>query len=248
MTRETLALLGGVLILASATLALLAFTLWRNRQEDEAREAGEPAGSEAIAGTPEPEEAPALPMTQAEPTLPRPVAPSLPEEPSAAHRRPEAPAGTAGGEPSPSRLIPVAALLRDEVTGGLVIRVGEREYRSAAEVSVSGDRPRMEYTLAELNRWFGVQASEAPTPKKEEERTAKAPARKLSMVEQINHILDRKLAEEPGGHRGVRLVEGAGGAIRVYLGVDGYDAIDDVPDPEVRHLIREAVSEWENAH
>jgi hypothetical protein len=43
-------------------------------------------------------------------------------------------------------------------------------------------------------------------------------------------------------------VEGPAGSIRVYLGVEGYDAIDDVPDPEVRRLIREAVSEWENAH
>jgi len=106
----------------------------------------------------------------------------------------------------------------------------------------------MEYTLAELNRWFGGAGAEELRPKKDEEKAVKPPAGKLSMVEQINQILDRNLAEEPGSRRGVRLVDGPAGSIRVYLGVEGFDAIDDVPDPEVRRLIREAVSEWENAH
>ena len=247
MTRETLALLGGVLILASATLALLAYTLWRSRREDETGEGGEPAKVEA-ALAPEPGAEPALRPAEAEPTVPRPIASSLLERLSPPPPPPEARAVTVGKEPATGRFIPVATLLRDEVTGGLVIRVGEREYRSAAEVSVSGDQPRMEYTLAELNRWFGGAGAEGPRPKKDEEKAVKPPAGKLSMVEQINQILDRNLAEEPGSRRGVRLVEGPAGSIRVYLGVEGYDAIDDVPDPEVRRLIREAVSEWENAH
>lgn len=143
-------------------------------------------------------------------------------------------------------MIPVANLLRDEVTGGLVVRVGDRDYRSAADLLTSRDRQRMEYTLAELNRWF------SPAPQKQEEREAARPAvapeaarRPLSMVEQINQILERKLRDLPEARRAVRLVEGAGGSVRVYVGVDAYSSIDDVPDSDIRGLIRDAVAEWE---
>jgi hypothetical protein len=65
------------------------------------------------------------------------------------------------------------------------------------------------------------------------------------MIDQINTILERKLAESPQGLKGVRLVEGTGGALRVFVGLQSY-AFDEVPDPEVRKVIREAVAEWEN--
>lgn len=173
-----------------------------------------------------------------------------PTVPAAAEEIPREPAEERAGQvaaPTPERMISVASLLRDEVSGGLVVRVGEREYRSAAELLVSRDRQRIEYTLLELNRWF---EGEREKRKGREPRGAAAPEvgrRPLTMVEQINKILDQKLAELPGANRGVRLVEGAGGSVRVYVGVEGYDAIDDVPDAEIRRLIREAVAEWEAA-
>lgn len=173
-----------------------------------------------------------------QPTAP----PSLPEPEAAVERAP----APQPAEPM-ERMISVAHLLRDEVTGGLVVRVGERDYRSAAELLTSRDRLRIEYTLEELNRWFSV-----VPPKKEERETAKpaAPAamrRPQSMVEQINHILERMQRDLPEARRGVRLVEGAGGSVRVYVGVDAYSSVDDVPDPDIRGLIRAAVAEWEAA-
>ncbi len=68
--------------------------------------------------------------------------------------------------------------------------------------------------------------------------------RSQSMIEQINEVLRQKLAERESGPRAVRLAEGLGGGIRVYVGVESY-SIDEVPDEEVRAIIRQAVKEWE---
>jgi hypothetical protein len=65
------------------------------------------------------------------------------------------------------------------------------------------------------------------------------------MVEQINAILEKRLLERPELSRGIRLAEGPGGAIKVYVGIDSYNGIDDVPGADIRQLIREAVAEWE---
>ena len=66
----------------------------------------------------------------------------------------------------------------------------------------------------------------------------------LSMIEQIDDILQRKMTEMAGAPQGVRLVEGAGGSLRVFIGVQSF-AFEDVPDADVKRLIREAVAEWE---
>jgi hypothetical protein len=65
-----------------------------------------------------------------------------------------------------------------------------------------------------------------------------------SMVQQINDILQRKLAEVSGPSRGVRLLEGAGGALRVFIGLQSY-SFEDVPEEDVKRMIRDAVAEWE---
>ncbi len=219
MNAESLPLLGVILIGVSAALAVAALLVSRRRGAAEEAKSDE-----------------------------SPAPPSLPEpEPAVEHAPAPQAAGPVGLAEPMERMISVAHLLRDEVTGGLVVRVGQRDYRSAAELLTSRDRQRIEYTLEELNRWFSL------APQKQEEReSAKPPApaaarRPLSMVEQINQILERMLRDLPEAQRAVRLVEGAGGSVRVYVGVNAYSSIDDVPDPDIRGLIREAVAKWEAA-
>ncbi len=186
-----------------------------------------------------------LSRRRGEPEEPRHEVPDAAAAPlEAAEDQPPAP--VPAGAP-PDRMIPVATLLRDEVTGGLVVRVGEREYRSAAELLTSRDRQRIEYTLGDLNRWFSLspaKPTEREPPKPAAPETARRP---LTMVQQINQILERKLRDLPEARRAVRLVESSSGSVRVYVGVDAYDSIDEVPDPEIRRLIQEAVAEWEAA-
>jgi hypothetical protein len=212
-------ILAFVSLAASGAFAYLAYRVWKKKEGEEA-----PEGVGTEIAPPE-----ILPTDEVRPAIaPLTPAPSAPASAEATHERP----------------IPVATLLRDELTGGLVIRVGEREYRTASELLESKDRKRMEYTAAELSRWLGLDKPTSTLPAPAEAKPA-APQPPKSMVEQINTILDRKLQEKPEPSRAVRLVEASGGGIKVYVGIDSYNAIDDVPDAEIRQLIREAVAEWE---
>lgn len=144
--------------------------------------------------------------------------------------------------PGDARLFPVMTLLRDDVTGDLVLQIGPRTYRNRADLEASGDRTRVEYAARDLNRW--LEGEEVEQARKVEPRHEETPSAGGSMIQQINQILEGKLAAQPGLGRGIRLAEGPGGSVRVYIGVQGY-GLDEVPDPAVRAAIREAVAEWE---
>ncbi len=142
---------------------------------------------------------------------------------------------------SPSRT-EIAMLLRDEATGALIVRVGEQEYASASELRESEDWAHIEFASKDLESWIARFTSPETPPKSDVEERAAKPK---SMVEQINAILQRKIAETPGDLKAVRLIEGPDGSVRVLLGVNSY-SLDEVPDPEARELIRQAVAAWED--
>ena len=66
-----------------------------------------------------------------------------------------------------------------------------------------------------------------------------------SIVVQIDDILQEKLEGSPLSKRGIRLRELPNQAMTVMVGLDQYDGVDEVPDEEIRNLIRSAVNEWE---
>jgi hypothetical protein len=145
--------------------------------------------------------------------------------------------------PSPEpRLFPVVTLLRDEVTGQLALQVGPRLYHEAQALRESSDWTRVEFAARDLARW--VEGGAAPPRRTEAARPEEPPKKTGTMVEQISRILETKLAAQSASGRGVRLVEGPGGAVRVYIGVQPY-SLEEVPDPAIRAAIREAVAEWE---
>lgn len=69
----------------------------------------------------------------------------------------------------------------------------------------------------------------------------------LSIVGQIDEILQAKLAGTHLDERGIRLVEGSDQSMVIQVGLQSYSEIDDVPDDRVRQLIRLSVAEWENS-
>lgn len=79
-----------------------------------------------------------------------------------------------------------------------------------------------------------------PPPPKPSEPSVAA----LSIVEQIDQILQRLLAGTPFAGQ-VRLRERAGGGIAIQVGVKQYTAVDEVAEAEVKTAIRAAIAEWE---
>jgi hypothetical protein len=61
-------------------------------------------------------------------------------------------------------------------------------------------------------------------------------------------VLQKRMANTPLASRGVSLMESVTGGVNVYIGVQRYEGIDDVPDEEIKAAIREAISEWENKY
>ena len=70
----------------------------------------------------------------------------------------------------------------------------------------------------------------------------------LSLVLQIDTILQRRIAGTPLAGRGIRLAEALHGGAIVFVGTAKYDGVDQVPDLEIRAAIRAAIAEWEQTY
>jgi hypothetical protein len=69
-----------------------------------------------------------------------------------------------------------------------------------------------------------------------------------SIVTQIDSVLQARLAGTPLEDRGIFLAQSPEGGVMVYVGLQKYMGIEDVPDPEVKAAIRAAIAEWENRY
>ncbi|TFH37114.1 MAG: hypothetical protein E4G99_03340 [Anaerolineales bacterium] len=144
-------------------------------------------------------------------------------------------------KPEPGPRIEVATLLRDEVSGKLIIKVGDHEYHSAVELRDSQDWTRMEYAASDLSKWIEQPVRRA-TPERELDLGERS--KPMSMIEQINAILQKKVGTRGQGQLAVQLIEGPGGSARVLIGVHSYE-MGEVPEESINQLIREAVADWE---
>lgn len=77
--------------------------------------------------------------------------------------------------------------------------------------------------------------------KKAEEK----PVAPLSIVGQIDSVLQARLMNTPLEGRGISLHESPDGAVEVIVGLQKFPSIDDVPDAEIKAAIRAAIAEWE---
>lgn len=66
-----------------------------------------------------------------------------------------------------------------------------------------------------------------------------------TIVDQINTVLQEKLAGTPYERRGLTLQDNLQNGVIVYVGGEKYDGIETVPYPDAQELIQSAVAEWE---
>ena len=62
---------------------------------------------------------------------------------------------------------------------------------------------------------------------------------------QINDLLQEKIADTQFDNRGISVSDGPDHGVLVTLDGNKYSEVKDVPDEEVRSLIRSAALEWE---
>lgn len=87
-----------------------------------------------------------------------------------------------------------------------------------------------------------VEANLAP-PEIEEE--GEPEVRILSVVDEVNDILQKKLHGSPLAGKGIHLMENHNNEIRFWVGLNSYNDVEEIPDLEVRQIIDESVREWE---
>ncbi len=279
------ATLGAVLILFGLALAFLAVYVVLNRRVEGSDDAEESAPDLGTGESPDLTEdeaesasVPAAEVGEAEAIEQQPKG-----DDSQEGEDPEGEEGIAESEvleapePVPQlELMHVLDVYREEVSGEIVLRIADREYRSAEEIEDDGHRRRIEFALADLGSWFsepedrpapipkvrkpspdtGFSTSEnGGTPSRESgpamSRRGSATSPKSSaetnsqgMIDGINAFLRTSLDGDDGGPRALRLVSDASGGVRVLIGLKSYP-LDDIPDEDIRRLIRQAVEEWE---
>ena len=132
----------------------------------------------------------------------------------------------------------VAEIYREGVSGKLVIKHADKEYRKLADIEDRQIRNTLSAAASDLASWFAEDLQSArPSPEQK-------PTMGGSMLEGINSILQRLLAESGSKERGIQLLPEVAGGVRVLIGLKSY-ALDEVPDEEIRRFIRESVAEWE---
>ena len=67
----------------------------------------------------------------------------------------------------------------------------------------------------------------------------------LSIVQQIDTVLQARLVGTPFANQGIRLQESIQGGVEVYVGVEKFNTVDDVSNETIKAAIRAAIGEWE---
>lgn len=231
-------MLGILLIIVGVALGLIAVAVVLNRREErisaEVDLDAEHTDDEEPSDTEEKE-----PAELAEEQPPKPEEDEPPDEDDGDSSPSEAGEPEQMEPPAPRERRLVAEIYREEVTGKLIVRAGDQEYSDGKQIENEAERRRLAYAASDLADWFQGEfelggQSTAPA--------AQEPASSDHMLEEIDRILQRSLVGKPD--RGVRLIPDGGGGVKALIGVKSY-MIEDVPDDEIKDLIRQAVAEWE---
>ena len=156
-----------------------------------------------------------------------------------------------------TKLVTLGRLVSDD---RFAVQFGDDWISDASQLSFV-QRNRLEKNLQEVQNWLGMEAKKQPekpysakepvpigvvspiTPSKGSEKHK----RQLSIVEQVDEILQELLETSPLKEQNIRLTEMPNKGVTVWVGNEYYEGINAVPDESIKRIIRLAVKNWEEA-
>ncbi|MDO9086853.1 MAG: hypothetical protein Q7U53_11655 [Anaerolineaceae bacterium] len=158
-------------------------------------------------------------------------------------------------DPSYTRLVTFGRAVSDD---GFAVRFGDEWISKSQELSLI-ERNRLEKNLEEAQSWLGMEARKEPLTAMERGlkltseivpplvplKTSEKHKVPLSIVEQVDDILQVLLETDPLGTQKIRLTEMPNKGVTVWIGNEYYEGINAVPDENVKQIIRQAVKKWE---
>lgn len=82
-------------------------------------------------------------------------------------------------------------------------------------------------------------------PEIDADEEGKPEVKMLSVIDEVNDILQKKLHGSPLAGKGIHLMENHNKEIRFWVGLNSYNDVEEIPDLEVQQIINESVKEWE---
>ena len=160
-------------------------------------------------------------------------------------------------EISHTRLVTLGRSIKDDK---FAVLFGDEWIGDASQLSFV-QRNRLEKNLQEAQNWLGVESKKesVPTPKVKDvdstdvvpplvpPKTVEKHKRQLSIVEQVDEVLQELLDSSLLKGRNIRLTELPNKGVTVWVGNEYYDGINAVPDEDVKRIIRQAVKKWEES-
>ncbi len=147
-----------------------------------------------------------------------------------------APVGDMLSADKKKRLIELITVLRPWLEGG---QPQQAASQPAAPIHAA---PALDPAQQAVSR--PVQPAASTAKKSEAEKSIKS----LSIVNQIDTVLQARLMDTPLAKRGIRLQESPQGGVEVYVGLEKFSTVDDVSDETIKAAIRAAIAEWEEKY
>jgi hypothetical protein len=137
--------------------------------------------------------------------------------------------------------VPDEALREQVVNGVRILAAFSRDYIQRKRRAVSPDDEEPSGKIPPF-----VSTEKEPQPQLRQGASAPSLMPQIDLAKEIGEILAVMQAREPDlAARSIRVQNAPGGG--VFVAVDGvtYESVDDIPDADVRQLLRRATQEWE---
>jgi len=167
-----------------------------------------------------------------------------------------APAGTA---------VSAAQIKKPSPNSQLVMQVWKEEGKPPV-YDLDGSYVEKENLPRDILNIITIQEKSQPKPKPEPQTTVQPPlengliplevdgeeegepaVKMLSVIDEVNEILQKKLHGSPLAGKGIHLMENHNKEIRFWVGLNSYNDVEEIPDAEVRQIIDASVREWEES-